>query len=49
MTLEEKQVIAATARQLIMRLELCDDSDFVDLVIECVASADSCPLEVERL
>ena len=48
MTLKEKQVIAATARKLIRLLEECDDNDFVDLVLECVASADGCLLEVER-
>jgi hypothetical protein len=49
MTLEEKQVIAATARKLMRLLEECDDYDFVDLVLEYIASADSYPLEVERL
>lgn len=47
MTLEEKQIIAATARKLIRLLEECDDNDFVSRVLECVESADSCMLEEE--
>ena len=47
MTLEEKQIIAATARRLIRLLEECDDGDFVSRVLECVESADSCMLEEE--
>ena len=49
MTLEEKQVVAATARKLIRLLELCDDGEFVDLVIDCVASNVEYPLEVGNL
>lgn len=49
MTLEEKQAIAATARILIRYLEACDDWQFVDLVTDCVNSADPAPLEAERL
>lgn len=44
MTLSEKQVLAAEARTLIKRLLLCDDSEFVDLIIECISSADEYPL-----
>lgn len=49
MTLEEKQIVAATARKLINLLELCDDGEFVDLVIDCVASNVDYPLYVENL
>lgn len=49
MTLEEKQVIAAAARKLIHLLEFCDDGEFVDLVIDCVASNVEYPLEVGNL
>ena len=48
MRLDNKQKIAATARQLIRMLEECDDSEFVDLVLDCVASADAYPLRVEN-
>lgn len=36
MTLEEKQLIAATARKLIRLLDNCDDDKFVDFVLDCV-------------
>ena len=49
MTIEEKQVIAATARKLIRLLEQCDDCDFVDLVLNCVMSADDYGIDVSRL
>jgi hypothetical protein len=49
MTLKQKQEIAATARTLIRLLDNCDDGDFVDQVIECVASNDPYLIEVERL
>lgn len=49
MTLEEKQAIAATARRLIYLLENCDDAEFVDLVLNCVMSADSFGIEVGNL
>lgn len=49
MTLEQKQFIAATARNLIFWLENCGDEEFVNLVTECIASADPVPLEVEYL
>lgn len=49
MTLQEKQAIAAAARTLIECLESCDDGQFVDLVVDCISSADPVPLEVERL
>lgn len=49
MTLEEKQLIAATARKLIRLLENCDDDAFVDLVVDCVASNIDYPLYVNEL
>lgn len=49
MTLTEKQDIAATARVLIWKLQACDNQEFVDLVLECVASADEYPLQSENL
>lgn len=49
MTLEEKQLITATARKLIRLLEDCDDDEFVDLVLNCVMSADSFGIETENL
>lgn len=49
MTLNEKQTIAATARQLIWMLETCDDEEFVDMVLDCVVSADSLSLDPEEL
>lgn len=44
MTLEEKQLIVATARKLIRLLEDCDNGEFVDFVINCVVSADDLSL-----
>ena len=49
MDLVQKQAIAATARTLIHQLEFCDDAEFVDLVIGCVASADDWPISPEEL
>ena len=49
MNIYEKQKIAATARTLITELEFCDDKEFVELVLECVATANNVPLEVEYL
>ena len=49
MTLKEKQFIAAAARDLIKRLEFCEDGEFVDFVVDCVASADTLSLEPENL
>ena len=49
MELEEKQIIAATARQLIHMLENCDDDRFVDLIISCVVADDTYLIEPERL
>ena len=44
MTLEEKQLISETARKLIYLLDECDDDEFVDFVISCVASDDDLSL-----
>lgn len=49
MTLPEKQALAAIARALIWELQECDDQELVDLVLECVASADDYPLQSENL
>lgn len=49
MTLEEKQVIAATARKLISLLENCDDGEFVDDIITSVVSADTFLIEAYNL
>ena len=49
MEMKDKQMIAATARQLIWMLETCDDEEFVDMVLDCVASADSLSLDPEEL
>lgn len=49
MNIEQKQRIASAARVLISMLEECNDYEFVDLVLECVAFGDSSPLDVSRL
>ena len=49
MEMKDKQMIAATARQLIWMLEACDDEEFVDMILNCVMSADSFSLEPEEL
>lgn len=49
MTLPEKQTLAAMARALIWELQECDDQEFVDLVLECVASADDYRLQSEHI
>ena len=49
MNIYEKQKIAAIARALIRELEFCDDEEFVELVLECVTSADLVPIKVEKL
>lgn len=36
MNINEKQKIAAIARNLILQLEYCDDEEFVDLILQCV-------------
>lgn len=49
MTIREKQFLAAHARELITRLQFCEDAEFVDFIIACVASGDTLPLEPENL
>lgn len=49
MTINEKQSIATTARTLIRQLEFCDEEEFVDLVVNCIASADPCPIYPEAI
>lgn len=48
MTSREKNEIIVATKELMNLLEDCDDCDFVDLVLECIASADSYPLEAEN-
>ena len=48
MNIEQKQRIAAMARVLIESLEDCDNSEFVDFIIECVTFGDSSSLDVGR-
>lgn len=45
MNIYEKQKIASIARTLITELEFCDEEEFVELVLECVTTANSVPLE----
>lgn len=47
--MQEKQFLAAHARELIVRLQFCEDSEFVDFIVDCVASGDTLPLEPENL
>lgn len=47
--MQEKQFLAARARELIVRLQFCEDSEFVDFIVDCVASGDTLPLEQENL
>lgn len=49
MNIYEKQKIAATARTLITELEFCDDEEFVELVLDCVTTANPVLLEPEYL
>lgn len=49
MDIYEKQKIASIARTLIRELEFCDDKEFVELVLECVTTANPVPIEVEYL
>lgn len=49
MNIYEKQKIASIARTLIRELEFCDDEEFVELVVECVATANNVLLEPEYL
>lgn len=47
MTYNEKKKIIATAIELINLLEDCNDMDFVDDIIECVASGDTQLIETD--
>ena len=49
MNIYDKQKIASIARTLIRELEFCDDEEFVELVLECVTTANNVPLESEHL
>lgn len=49
MNIYEKQKIAAIARTLITELEFCDDEEFVELIVECVSTANNVSLEPEYL
>lgn len=49
MNIYEKQKIASIARTLIRELEFCDEEEFIELVLECVTSANPVPIEVEYL
>ena len=49
MSLVEKQKIAAVARTLIKLLLECDDSDFVETVVQCICDGDKTLLEVHLL
>lgn len=49
MNIYEKQKVASIARTLIKELNFCDDEEFVELVLECVADNDSISLEPQYL
>ena len=49
MNINEKQKIAAIARNLIQELENCDDGDFIELILECVRDNDPFPIYPEYL
>lgn len=49
MNISEKQKITAIARTLIRELEFCEDEEFVELVVECVTTANNVPLEPKYL
>ena len=49
MNICEKQKIASIARTLITELEFCDDEEFVELVLERVATANPVLLEPKYL
>lgn len=49
MTFKEKQFLAAIARDIIVRLEFCEDSEFANFIVRCIASADKLSLEPENL
>jgi len=47
--MKEKQFLAAIARDLIKRLQFCEDEEFVDYVITCVLTKDASALNPENL
>jgi len=49
MTIKEKQFLALHARELVKRLQLCEDDEFVDFIISCVVSGDDFALEPENI
>ena len=49
MNIDKKQAIAAVARNLIKLLENCDDKEFVELVLNCVADGNTFLLEPHML
>lgn len=49
MTINEKQYIAAIARNLIQAFEYCDDEEFIELILECVRDNNPFPIYPEYL
>lgn len=49
MNINEKQKIAAIARNLIQELEYCNDEEFIELILECVRDGDPFPIYPEYL
>lgn len=49
MMLQEKFEISMAAKKLIYLLEDCDEGDFVDLIINCVETADIESLDIVNL
>lgn len=49
MTTNEKIFLAMHARELIERLEFCEDAEFVDFIVQCVVSGDTLALEPANL
>lgn len=45
----EEQFIAMHARELIKRLQFCENAEFVDFVVNCVASGDELALEPKKV
>ena len=49
MSSKEKLFLASIARDLIVRLKFCEDSEFANFIVRCVSSADTMSLEPENL
>lgn len=49
MTFNEKLFLASLARDLIVRLDFCEDLEFAHFIVRCVANADKTSLEPEKL